>query len=589
VVALVASFLERSVPRPRTVKLTIMARDPSVTDRRSQDPARQILRARVDVPASRLAPGPRGPRLHVVDFNATTRELTPAIDLTTDATTSPEFGQVDRFVDATDATLLDDPAFRAQSVYAIAARTLAIFEFALGRPVPWAFGASQLYLVPTAFAEANAYYADEDQALYFGYFPGKGRERVLTCLAHDIVVHETTHAILDGLRRRFDVPSMPDQAGFHEGFADVVALLSILAVPESIEVLIGGSDSQTLAADEVSEEHLRRSVLFTIGRQFGDAVHQTRGGGLRRSIEQAPTVAWRDPKKRRWQEPHRRGEILVAAVMQAFLGMWVARLRPITTASVDRGRAAEEGARAARHLLEMCIRAIDYSPPVDFSFDDFLGAMVASDAEISPEDDSGYRPAVIEGFGRFGIVAPEGAAVVIPDAQWPSYRSFSYTALRSDPDEAFRFLWENVELLKIDPRYYLHVENVRPSVRVGPRGFVVAETIVDYVQELILTRAELDELAGSESTDRLAPAEIPPDTQLKLWGGGTIVFDEFGALKYHHAKPLADWPRQIARLRYLVDQGLWDTKRRMGFSYGTSLGQRFAAFHAAGAHADEEW
>jgi hypothetical protein len=32
--------------------------------------------------------------------------------------------------------------------------------------------------------------------------------------------------------------------------------------------------------------------------------------------------------------------------------------------------------------------------------------------------------------------------------------------------------------VEIDPAYYLHVENVRPSVRIGPDGFIVAETLV---------------------------------------------------------------------------------------------------------------
>jgi len=35
-------------------------------------------------------------------------------------------------------------------------RTLAAFESALGRRLPWAFGGHQLYLVPHAFSEANA-------------------------------------------------------------------------------------------------------------------------------------------------------------------------------------------------------------------------------------------------------------------------------------------------------------------------------------------------------------------------------------------------------------------------------------------------
>jgi hypothetical protein len=42
----------------------------------------------------------------------------------------------------------------------------------------------------------------------------------------------------------------------------------------------------------------------------------------------------------------------------------------------------------------------------------------------------------------------------------------------------------NLELLQIDPRFYLHVEHVRPSVRVGPDGIVVAETVAEYIQFL---------------------------------------------------------------------------------------------------------
>jgi hypothetical protein len=275
--------------------------------------------------------------------------------------------------------------------------------------------------------------------------------------------------------------------------------------------------------------------------------------------------------------------------MQAFLGVWEARLAPITGEDVDRDRAAEEGARAARHLVEMAIRAIDYCPPVDFTFSDFLRAMLSADEELVPDDALGYRKAVSDAFERFGIIAPPVSPLTIADTDYPSYRSFSYASLRSDPDETFRFLWDNAGLFGIDRDYYLHVENVRPSVRVGPRGFVVAETLVDYVQELILTRTELDALCGRAGLDRLAPDTIPGTTKIKLYGGGVIVFDEFGAIKHHHAKPLADWGRQVDRLEYLVARGQWDTKGRIGFSTGDSPGQRFAALHSSGGRWEEEW
>jgi hypothetical protein len=590
-VAQVFTFAERQEPLPLTVPFTVVARDPSVKDPDPSSQERLVLRTTLDVPASRLQPGPRGPRFHVVDFDASTHRLHPPATLTKGIHPAPGWAVEDRYTKAPDRTLLNDRRFRAQNVYAIAAHTLGVFESALGRPVPWAFDSPHLYLVPTAFVEPNAYYSPDDQALLFGYFQAESDDPIYTCLAHDIVAHETTHAILDGLRNRFDLPGLPDQAGFHEGFADIVALLSIMSARQSIAALIGDGRSTRVPASDLTVPALRRSVLLTMGKQFGDALHLRRGGGLRRSVELGPTTAWKDPTNREWQEPHRRGEILAAAVMRAFLHMWTNRLRPIIgEGSLDRERAAEEGASAAAHLLAMVIRAIDYCPPVEFEFDDFLTAVVASDREVAPNDELGYRTAVTEGFAEFGI-EPSGAIERAPGSEErPVSRRYSYASLRSDPTEAFRFLWENSELLEgLELDYYLHVENVRPSVRVGPRGFVVSESIVDYVQELICTREELEALARLDDPGFAAPAEIPADTSLKIFGGGTMVFDEFGSPKYHHLKRLRDWDRQRRRLEYLVRSGLWDTKRRLGFSYGASLGQRFAQFHAPSAKAGEDW
>jgi hypothetical protein len=583
-------FQERAKPLPRQFQATVVARDPSV---QAPDPKRghRILRTQLDVPATRLEPGPRGSRFQVVDFDASTKRLgAPPVLTWPDPDLPAGWAFDDRFRQADDETLLSDPSFRAQNVYAIASRTLAIFEFALGRPVPWAFPSPQLYLVPTAFQEANAYYADDDQALYFGYFPADSRRFVYTCLAHDIVAHETTHAILDGLRSRFDVPSLPDQAGFHEGFADIVGLLSILSSPESIAQILRGT-GQRVNASEVTFEALRHSVLVTVGQEFGNALHINRGAGLRRSVGLKPTTAWRNPANRQWEEPHRRGEILVAAVLHTFLQLWTGRLEALKQAgTLDRSRTAEEGALAATHLLQMAIRAIDYCPPVEFEFEDFLAAMVTADAEVEPDDAHAYRPALLDHFKGFGIlpaIAPPG--VFGGSGQRPSYRNYNYAALRSDPDEAFRFMWDNALAIDLATRYYSHVDNVRPSTRVAPSGAVVSEWLVDYVQELIINRSELEALALQTLPSFSAPAEIPSDTQLKLYGGGTLVFDEFGALKYHQVKRLDDWDRQQRRLEFLVRQGMWDTQGRLGFGVGMPLGQRFAIVHSANANVDEEW
>ena len=80
--------------------------------------------------------------------------------------------------------------------------------------------------------EANAYYSPKKKALLFGYFPASisspGRNLpggiVFTSLSNDIIAHETTHAILDGLHRRYIEPSNPETLAFHEAFADIVSL-----------------------------------------------------------------------------------------------------------------------------------------------------------------------------------------------------------------------------------------------------------------------------------------------------------------------------------------------------------------------------
>ena len=569
--------------------MTIVAQDPSVGD------ARGMLRATVPVPAARLEPGPRSHRFQVIDYDATARVLLPPAILGTEP---------DPFLARSDAALLSDPAFHAQNAYAIAARTLGVFESAIGRRLNWGFLGHELYLVPHAMAEANAYYADDVRAVLFGYMPARARrgtragsralriarsgrldpDAVYTCLSHDVVAHETTHAVLDGLRPRFLMPGLPDQPAFHEGLADIVALLSVFSMSEVVQGLLGQADLEGRIADRsVTDQELKKNALFTLAEQVGSALKDERGSALRDSIRLRPSTRWAsDPQ---YGEPHSRGEILVWIILESLAGIWRLRLKDIAFGgSVSLARAAEEGATAAQHLLGMCVRAIDYLPPVEFEFPDFLAALMVSDAEIVPDDKHGYRDAVRGAFARWGIQeADDHIADLSQSGLTPVYRNLSYTALRSDTNEVFRFIWENLELLEIDPRFYIHVEHVRPSVRVGPDGIVVAETVAEYVQFLEGTPAGLSRAIGLR-----VPKAVPPGTRVRVLGGGTIIFDQFGQAKYHHRKDIRDTRRQQRRLRYLVGNGLPDDDS-LGVSDGMPAGQRFAILHQPDADPRQTW
>src|SRR5687767_928502 len=154
--------MSATLQQPRTRRLTIVAQDPSVKIKG------KILRATIDVPAEEIGMGPRGYRVDVVDYDSSTMTLYKPIKY---PRLNAKAGG-DPFADATDSDLLNDPNFHSQNVYAIVMKTLARFEFALGRRVSWGFYGHQIKVAPHAFADANAFYSERDQALMFGYFPG---------------------------------------------------------------------------------------------------------------------------------------------------------------------------------------------------------------------------------------------------------------------------------------------------------------------------------------------------------------------------------------------------------------------------------
>jgi Thermolysin metallopeptidase, catalytic domain len=538
----------------------VIAQDPSVTI------DGQVLTADVRIPAEHLEPGPRGARFHVVDYDAATGELLPP-------------AVIEPLADGAPAQPLDlaDPGFRAQNVYAIAARTLAMFEGSLGRRVPWAFGGHQLFLVPRAFPEANAFYDPDAGAVLFGHVPGEAE----TSLSHDIVAHETTHAILDGLRPRFAEPGLPDQPAFHEALGDIVALLSVFSLEDVVARLLADAfRTRRLSRRFMTPEALGETTLFTLAEQLGSG---ERGSGLRRSVDLPLGASWRT--SRAYEEPHRRGEVLVAAVMHAVIAIWSQRLEHLGR-QPGPARVAEEGAKAAEHVLRMFIRGIDYMPPVELEYEDVIDSVLTLDEVVAPDDEHHYRDALRGSFAAFDI-QPPAEGVVDLSVTPVRYERMNYTLLRSDPDEVHRFIWENGHSFGINRAWRTRVQAVRPSVRVGPDGLIVEEVAADYVQSLEMTAGELTaELAGRGLP---APAGIAPETKVQLWGGGVVIFDQFGRAKFHQTKPLEDWSRQSRRFQYLVSRELRDTSGRFGFSLNTPRGQRFAALHVADERAGEDW
>ncbi len=133
-------------------------------------------------------------------------------------------------------------------------------------------------------------------------------------------------------------------------------------------------------------------------------------------------------------ECHDRGAILVAAMFDAFLSIYKARIADLLRIATGGSgvlpegnlhpdlvnRLAAEAAKTAGSILRMAIRALDYCPPVDITFGEYLRALVTADADLMPDDPRGYRIAVIEAFRRRGIYPPDVRTLAADSLRWQS-------------------------------------------------------------------------------------------------------------------------------------------------------------------------
>jgi hypothetical protein len=411
--------------------------DPSLAQQLDTAPISQIV---FKVPWEPLERGPVGEYLEVVDYDPAAKCFYEPISLD------------EAFLLAQDGLAPSEgtPQFHQQMVYAVAQLTIHNFERALGRKAIWSPGPSpdpenpdddshyvrRLRIYPHALREANAYYSPAKKALLFGYYLASSEPSgdhvpgsiVFTCLSHDIVAHETTHALLDGLHRRLNRATNPDMLAFHEAFADIVALFQHFTFPEILRHQIART-----RGDIRSQE----SLLGQLAGQFG------RTTGARSALRDAigrfntDTNQWEphrpDPAEYDTEfEPHRRGAILVAAIFDAFLSIYNTRIADLLrlytggTGVLPAGavhpdlvqRLSEEASKSANHVLAMCVRALDYCPPVDLTFGEYLRAIITGDVDAVPDDDRNYRVAFVEAFRRRGIYPRDLRTLSVENLVW---------------------------------------------------------------------------------------------------------------------------------------------------------------------------
>ena len=82
---------------------------------------------------------------------------------------------------------------------------------------------------------------------------------------------------------------------------------------------------------------------------------------------------------------------------------------------------------------------------------------------------------------------------------------------------------------------------------------MLRETVVGFTQQIKLSR-----LASSHQLSIAKPIGMPDEMPVTLFGGGTLIFDERGELKYYIHNRLLSANRQSERLQYLWNVGAFD-------------------------------
>jgi hypothetical protein len=261
----------------------------------------------------------------------------------------------------------------------------------------------------------------------------------------------------------------------------------------------------------------------------------------------------------------------VAAVFDAFFTIYISRIRDLLRIAGFSGkistdneihpdlaeRLAAEASKTAENFLNICIRALDYCPPVDIHFGEFLRAMITADYDLVTDDPLGYRAALIDAFRLRGIRPSEVFSYAEESLRWCPPEDINGRTLvcgglefdlfkpqTSDQKKtnavclhAFGDKYRKELGFELDPEIKIQVHSFHPIHRVGPNGQLKLEAVAELIQEREVLIDPSDESMG----------------KMKFYGGVTLIIDlspdREGEVKYAIRKNLEPDDNQNARLK----------------------------------------
>jgi hypothetical protein len=446
------------------------------------------------------------------------------------------------------------------NAWATAVDTLQFFqqEQVLGREVGWAFDGSRLRILPHAAYEANAFYCRQTMALHFGYFRAKedSKDEIRTSLSHDVVAHETSHAILDGIRPNYLSSMDPDTLSFHEYIGDLGAMLSLFRNREGLAEMIrlGGNKKRFL--DFISD----------LAPQVAEGLYGHADRSFLRSARNRKT--YDDVKDR--NEIHLRSQVLSGFAFDLLNAIYNTDVKNKWESLPLKGLTANQKtlellARAARTVGCMLLTPLDYLPPDSVSFHEYAAIVLALDTRAYPDDYYKYRKQAERLMKKRGIYPAEKER----NRLLPGYalRRFERYLIERDIDMirrsrvgAYRFMDANRKLFRIPADKDFRIDGVATNQR--ETGILHKPPPLTFIQYVWDEYIPVPKTSGNSSVDELTVSL-----------GGTLVIDDNVNIEFWVPPKRAS--RVRARGRERIHRLMADGRIDMNPSPGLRSGRMF--------------
>jgi hypothetical protein len=426
-----------------------------------------------------------------------------------------------------------NPYFHQLNAWAVVQRVLEFYEEpqALGRPVPWGFDGNRLIIVPHAGYGENAYYDRHSKSLQFYYF-GDVQNPCYTCLSHDIIAHETGHAVLDGVRPLYLQLSSVQTLAFHEFIADLTAILLALHNKDIRRFV-----SQTSQGLEGA------NVMADLAKEFGQEV--TGREYLRTAFNDKKMADIKDSLV-----PHTVSQVLTGAMWDILVAIAKRHL-----AKNEKGQKVSPAQAlwwSADRFRRVALQPLDLCPPCDIQFIDYAKAVISNDIITNPVDEQGYRPIMLSVFHERGLCD----CAYQPDQEMPEACLFrevmdqerlyfvyhDIDRISRSRTAAYYFLSDNRRQLHIPPHQDVRVVDLYDAIKYGAGAErLPREVVLEYTWQEIVPLTKTGELDFGAWNGKVFTMDC----------GGTLVFDGRGNLLSWLRKPGTEHltPEEARKLR----------------------------------------